>query len=118
MLRTSGDHEHSDVSSYLREAFSFRRLRPLKGRKCSAPARPVLRRTSLRCAMSVPNHLGPDFDGAGQDQPAVRLPIRQGELPNDRQPEYIVGGLRSHERERDDVTSHISATIFQSANTS
>ena len=37
MLQTPGDHEHSDVPLCLREAFSFRRLRPLQGRNCSAP---------------------------------------------------------------------------------
>ena len=54
MLRTPGDHEHSDVSSCLREAFSFRRLRPLRGRKCSASRKAdtaIVPRTSrvVRC---------------------------------------------------------------------
>ena len=55
MLRIPGDHEHSDVSLCLREAFSVRRLRPQRGRKCSAPPRKacssVVRRTSrvARC---------------------------------------------------------------------
>ena len=50
MLRTPEDHEHDDVSSCPRETFSFRRLRPLRGRKCSASRKAcssVVHRTSL-----------------------------------------------------------------------
>ena len=58
MLRTLGDHEDSDVLSRLREAFSFRRLRPSRGRKCSASRKAcssVVHRTSwvARCPTLV-----------------------------------------------------------------
>ena len=77
MLRTPGDHEHSDVLSCLREAFSFRR------RKCQCLPQSLLfcRPSDIRgCAMSDPDHLRPDCDGAGQVQPAVAFPIRKSEL--------------------------------------
>ena len=42
MLRIPEDHEHSDVSLCLREAFSVRRLRPSKVGKAVPPAMPAL----------------------------------------------------------------------------
>ena len=41
--------------------------------------------------MSDPNHLRPDCDGASQDQQTVALPIRKGELPNERSPNVVRG---------------------------
>ena len=69
------------------------------------------------CAMSDPSHLSPDCDGASHDQQVVALRIRaKVNCPTiAARLRYIVevGGLRSQERERDNITS---AIIFQSAN--
>ena len=46
----------------------------------------------LGCAMSDPSHLRPDCDVAGEDQLAVPLLIRKGELSDEHSPnkKYIV----------------------------
>ena len=67
-----GDHEHSDVSLCLREAFSVRRLRPFARSEMHCLPQGLLfcRPSDIPgCAMSDPSHLR-----------------RKSELPNERQP--------------------------------
>ena len=61
--------------------------------------------------MSVPSHVCPDCDGSGRQSHSPSAKVNAARM----QDKVESSDLRSHERERDDVTKNVSAAIFQPA---